>query len=299
VSRTPLTPWQRVIALLFQEHRIGFRSDTHETAVQSTDIQSPPLPRRSPWSILFRFVIAATLLFLGVSWLAENDISSRIGDPRLERGIGTTQAVIRVAGADLGESPGLTPDPPVGPLPLCEPVSDYDERALREGIGLMRGTERGQGLYSLIVNEGVCIRVADLPYNSAYATARWSPLAGWSESEIVIDFDEVSLLYPDVLAAILVHEAVHIERAVNRTACFYADTCTTLDNGVRLEEEIVAHAAEAEWWLEAYGNSGKNFAFRSDHAQNRLANAYLRGNSEFREYVLQGRSNPREGEGIR
>lgn len=258
----------------------------------------PPIRRPSPWRLLFRFLLVATILFAALSWSVESNLIDRLDSPTLSQIAGTSRAVIRVAGAELGEDPKLAPRPPEGELPVCEPLSDYEERALRAGIGLMRGTDRGLELYDLLVEEGVCLRIDDLPYNSAYALSRWSSREGWAGSEIVIDTDEVSLLYPDVLAAILVHEAVHIERAVSRTACYYAGACTVLDNGVRLDEELVAHAAEAEWWLDAFGNDGKDYAFRSDHAQNQLAAAYLRGNSAFREFVTEGRGDPREGEGI-
>lgn len=258
----------------------------------------PPIRRPSPWRLLFRFLLLATILFAALTWSVESELIERLNSPTLNQLAGTSRAAVRVAGAELGEDPILTPQPVPGDLPLCEPVPAYEERALRSGIGLMRGTERGRELYDLLLEEGICLRIDDLPYNSAYALSRWTSREGWSESEIVIDRDEVTLLYPDVLAAILVHEGVHVERAVTRTACYYAGTCTLLENGVRLDEEIVAHAAEAEWWLEAFGNDGKDYAFRSDHAQNQLASAYRRGNTAFHEFVSQGRSDDREGQGI-
>jgi hypothetical protein len=47
-----------------------------------------------------------------------------------------------------------------------------------------------------------------------------------------------------------------------------------------------------------YGRDGKEWAFGSDHAQNQLKAAYLRGPVEFREFVRQARSDNREGDGI-
>ena len=102
----------------------------------------------------------------------------------------------------------------------------------------------------------------------------------------------------DVLAAILVHEATHVRRAVDGEACFLSDDCETLQNGVPVEEEVAAHAAEAEWWIAAFGRDGKRFAVRADHGLNELAEAYLDGGILFREYVMQIRSDPREGSGF-
>ena len=117
-------------------------------------------------------------------------------------------------------------------------------------------------------------------------------------SQIVIGEYYVDWLYPDVIAAILAHEATHIHRAVDGTACYYANACTVLSNGVDLEEEVVAHEAEAEWWIAAYGRDGKDRAFTADASENRLTAAYLRGPAAFREFVRDMRSDKREGEGI-
>ncbi len=207
-------------------------------------------------------------------------------------------AALDVAVAEVGESPSLPPVPADRPLNLCNDLPDHQVRTLETAVALMRATEKGRDLFELLESEGVCIGVDNLPYNSAYAMSRYSPSAGWSESRVIIDESYVTILYPDVLAAILVHEATHVERAVDRTACYYADACTTLPNGVILEEEIVAHGAEAEWWIEMYGRDGKDWAFNKDHSQNQLKAAYLRGPGEFRQFIRDARSNEREGEGI-
>ena len=101
-----------------------------------------------------------------------------------------------------------------------------------------------------------------------------------------------------IIAAILAHEATHIDRAVSGTACYYVDACTKLSNGVELEEEIVAHEAEAVWWLAAYGRNGKDRAFSSDASENRLKAAYLHGPDVFRKFVREMRSDEREGDGM-
>ncbi len=167
----------------------------------------------------------------------------------------------------------------------------------------MRGTDEGRRLYALLVDHGVCVGVTSLPYNSAYASAR-SIGDDWSGSTIMVDRGHVVSIDADVLAAILVHEATHIDRAISGSACYFetrsltGNACTTLPNGVELEEEVAAHSAEAEWWIAAYGDDGKRFTWRGDYSENRLAKAYLRGPTSFRSHVAGMRDNPREGEGI-
>jgi hypothetical protein len=205
--------------------------------------------------------------------------------------------------AELGEDPHLTPHQPTGPLPLCQNVSPVYSHAFRLAFGLMRGTEEGRRLYALLVANRICVGVTDLPFNTAYSEAR---LVGgdWSGSTIMVDRRYVRSVDADVLAAVLVHEATHLDRAISGQACYLektpggGDACTTLPNGVKIEEEVAAHTAEARWWSAAYGADGKRFAWRGDYAENRLLEAYLRGPSSFRAYVADMRADPREGEGI-
>lgn len=208
-----------------------------------------------------------------------------------------------VALAEIAEDPHVTPQQPTGALPVCDDVPRVYGHALRQAFALMRGTEEGRRLYALLVEHDVCVGVTDLPYNSAYASAR-SIGGDWSGSSIMVDRGYVVSVDADVLAAILVHEATHIDRAISGTACYYesrsptGNACTTLPNGVELEEEVVAHTAEAQWWIAAYGDDGKRFSWRGDYSENRLAKAYLRGEASFRSYIAGMRDDPREGEGI-
>ena len=114
----------------------------------------------------------------------------------------------------------------------------------------------------------------------------------------MVDREFVSSLYPDVLAAVLVHEATHVDRAVSQVACYVVDACTILPNGVAVEEEVAAHGAEAEFWLQAYGRDGKDWAFSRDHNQNLLKSAYLEGPDSFFAFVSRMRSDDRDGEGL-
>ena len=210
---------------------------------------------------------------------------------------GQLAAVWRVGIADIGEKPHLTPHPPETPVRFCSGTSERDQEAITAGVALLRGTSAGTALYDVLAREGVCIGVGELEFNSAFARSRWSPDVGWSKSEIILGSKYVDWLYPDIVAAILAHEATHIQRAVDGTACYYANACTTLPNGVELEEEIVAHQAEAEWWIAAYGRDGKARAFTVDVSENRLKAAFLQGPDAFRAFVREMRSDEREGEG--
>lgn len=242
-------------------------------------------------------LILITLLLIAntaLLWLVFDTMMTQTGSRFPER----LAAIWRVGIADIGERPHLTPRYPEKAVRYCSGTSENDRRAITEGIALLRATDAGSALYDVVEREGICIGVGELDFNSAFARSRWSPAVGWSESEIVIGSKYVDWLYPDIVAAILAHEATHIERAVDGTACYYANACTTLPNGVDLEEEIVAHQAEAEWWIAAYGRDGKDRAFTIDVSENRLKAAFLQGPEAFRTYVREMRSDEREGEGI-
>lgn len=243
---------------------------------------------------LYLFTIVLLFANLATLWLVSNTIFPA-GEHEFPS---RATAIWRVGVAEIGEKPHLVPNYPESPVGFCSNISLADQRAITDGVALLRGTADGARLYDVLDREGVCIGVADLDFNSAYSRSRWSSSAGWSESEIIIGQKFVDWLYPDIIAAILAHEATHIERAVDGTACYFADACTTLANGVELEEEIVAHQAEAEWWLAAYGRDGKARAFTDDISENRLKAAYLQGPDAFRIFVREMRSDKREGEGI-
>jgi hypothetical protein len=258
------------------------------TSVRQSRAKAP----RSKWALaLCALLLAANLAML---WMLTDTAFVRGADPFADR----AAASWRVGIADLGENPQLTPNPPEAPVEFCSGVSAVDQRAITDGVAYLRATQDGANLYDLLVENGVCIGTKELDFNSAYATSRWSPQSGWSDSEIVIGEYYVDWLYPDVIAAILAHEATHIQRAVDGTACYYANACTVLSNGVDLDEEVVAHEAEAQWWIAAYGRDGKDRAFAADASENRLKAAYLNGPDAFREFVREMRSDKREGEGI-
>lgn len=209
-----------------------------------------------------------------------------------------TGEAARIASAYASEEPRLLRVSPNTPLPLCADATEDQARRLAPGFRMMRGTPEGERLFRGLLDNDVCVRVEALPYNSGYTRAVRSGNGSWADSEIVVDDAIARAGEPDVLAALLVHEATHLDRAVSGTACWEDDSCTELANGVRLEEEIAAHQAEAAWWLAAYGADGKRFAVRADHGMNELVRAYLAGWDPFVDYVTTLRDDTREGTGI-
>ncbi len=258
----------------------------------------PPESKRRKRPRFWRVLVLLVVFVLATgAALAQQTVADTFGVSDW-RGVAWISAARDVALARIGESPALEPQPFEGEIIVCDEVTPSQRRAFEDGVAMMRATEKGRELHELLQSEGVCIGIVDLPYNSAFAMARWSPTNGWAGSEIRIDKGFVTFMYPDLLAAILVHEGVHIQRAIEGTACYYAQSCTDLPNGVHLDEEVVAHSAEAEFWIELYGRDGKDRAFAQDHSQNRLKSVYLQGPEPFWEYVREMRSNAREGEGI-
>jgi hypothetical protein len=199
----------------------------------------------------------------------------------------------------LEEEPHFAQVGGTAPLPLCQGVPEEHVEAFRNAFNLMRRTPEGERLFRQLLDEGICVRSGEINYNSGYAYVVQSITGRWSRSYIVVADRHVEAEdEADVLAAILVHEATHVDRYISGAACSYTDSCTVLPNGVELEEEIAAHAAEAEWWIAAYGDDGKRFAFGYDYGMNELVEAYLEGDEAFRAYVLKIRSDDREGGGV-
>jgi hypothetical protein len=261
----------------------------------------PPVPHGRRVVRLLRTAIVAFLVVfvlgsasVAAAWFGASQFSA-YGEVDSDVLLG---AIEQVGYASIGESPHITSLPPTGPVPICRDVPTQLIKPLRRAFGLMRGTSEGQRLFQMLVDSDVCVTIDDLPYNAAYAFSRETSPDNWSASRIVIDRSLVRSSMSDTLAAILVHESTHIDRAVSGEACLVSDKCDRLPNGVEIDEEIAAHTAEAEWWIAAFGSDGKRFAFRSDYGENHLAKAYLEGEDAFRDYVTSYRSDPREGEGI-
>ena len=253
---------------------------------------------------IIRALRSAIVFALIVFLLATGAVSLALfAAPRISsfQGIEATTlyaAVKSVGYASLGEEPHIAPIEVTGAVPICPEVAESSIKPLKRAFALMRGTDEGSRLFDVLVDNEICVLVDDIPYNAAYAESRRTFPDDWSSSRIVVDRSLVRTTSVDLLAAILVHEATHIDRAVSGTACFFQDTCERLKNGVEIDEEIAAHTAEAEWWIAAFGVDGKRFAFQGDYGENKLAEAYLKGEEAFRLYVFDYRNDPREGIGI-
>ncbi|MGH2561985.1 MAG: hypothetical protein ACRDJH_23220 [Thermomicrobiales bacterium] len=209
------------------------------------------------------------------------------------------EATGRILLDEINESPRFAAVPATsGPHPICTGVEERHVPALIRAFALMRGTANGLDLYEMLAANGVCVAVKDIPYNGGFATSWRTASGAWIQGTITLDDDYIRSRQADVLAAMLVHEATHIERAINGESCDDQVECEELANGVELDEEVAAHGAEAAWWIAAFGEDGKRFAFGPDYGENELASAYRDGPVDFREYVRELRSDPREGAGI-
>lgn len=208
----------------------------------------------------------------------------------------SVSSVARSALSTIDEQPAFASVSGAPELPLCATVESADARDLADAMNLMRRTSEGSRLFDQLLFQGICVGVEDLAYNSGYAQTRQVSPGDWSQSFIMVDRDMIDSGETDVLAALLIHEATHIDRFVNGLACSYSGTCVTLANGVALYEEVAAHAAEAQWWQEAYGDDGKRFTLGYGYGLNQLLKAYLAGGDDFLAFVSQLRSDEREGD---
>jgi hypothetical protein len=98
----------------------------------------------------------------------------------------------------------------------------------------------------------------------------------------------------------LVHEATHASRYFAGKSCSESDDCTILPNGIAVSEEVAAHAAEARFWIDIHGKPNDDTFTGSVVTGNldELAAAYEAGPEAFRTYVIELRSDPREGQGL-
>lgn len=243
------------------------------------DADPPPTTGRFPL-LAFTFMVA---MALAVAGLGLGLVLREIGplDPR------------ETAGAESGD--GTAGDDGV---PLCDGVTSRQARRIDGALAMMRRTREGDRLIGQLVRHDVCIGVENLEYNAGYASAERSWTGDWGDSTIVIDADLLAAAGSDIVAAFLVHEATHIDRYVRGEACGVFDGCEVLDNGVVLDEEIAAHAAEAQWWISIYGSGGRRVYAGYGYSLDLLAAAYQDGDDAFRAFVIAIRSDPRDGAGI-
>jgi hypothetical protein len=197
----------------------------------------------------------------------------------------------------FAEDPHVAPAPSAPDYPIAASVPEPFIAPLEHAFDLMRATDEGACLFDVLVTNDVLVSVKSLPYNAGYTNTSWTR-GGWRASEIVIADQAVRTRYVDVLAAILIHESAHVDRAVSETACFYTNSCETLSNGIEVQEEEYAHAVEAQFWEELYGSNGKSVATGTATGENALLEAYTNGTTAFDAYIRRIRSDSREGEGV-
>lgn len=246
--------------------------------------------------VLFILAVLASSAF---GLLNQDLIQTLTGTPQWRNVEQQGRNLAHSAVAVVAEEPSFSAAGRLASYPVCPSTGADDEQRLERGMDLMRGTTEGERLFDQLVSNGICVGTEDIAYNSGYAYGKQSPVDGsWSSSYIIVATDLLRSGETDVLAALLVHEATHIDRYINDLACNYTDSCTVLPNGVDLDEEIAAHTAEAQWWIQAYGTDGKRFATGYDYGVNRLARAYGEGSTVFDAYVLSIRSDSREGSSL-
>jgi hypothetical protein len=259
---------------------------------QPLDFQESTIPtagprHRSAKSASWRVsIFVVTLTWLTVGFLAVT-LHPETVTGLVARGLGPIVAL-----GDASISPGDPCNEP-GSL-VCNDVSRTNASRLTGGTSLMKRTNEGRNLYNELLANDVCLTVRDLGYFAGFAIPRRSLDGGWTLSTIEIDREHLESVGSDVLAATLVHEAAHLDRAFHGTSCLTGDDCSTLENGVFLEEEVAAHAAEARWWIAIYGRDGKSDPDPVENWQNHLAFAYLAGAEPFEDFVESFRSDPEE-----
>jgi hypothetical protein len=177
---------------------------------------------------------------------------------------------------------------------VCDDVSRDDALLLSRGFNLVRRTVEGSHLYQEMIDNGICVTVRDLDFHAGLAHPWDSLISGWGHSYVEIDSDHLHGSTLDIVATTLVHEATHVDRAIQGADCGLNSGCVVLNNGVRLEEEVAAHGAEARWWIDMYGSTGKPVQTMEDAWENQLAAAYLDGPDYFSDYVREMRSDPRD-----
>lgn len=268
---------------------------------------SPPAPprrkvRSSPSRLgrLIRVLFLLSVLATSTFGLLNQDLIQTLSStPQWQNVEQRGRNAVHAAVAIVAEEPSFAAAAELSSYPVCPSTGANDDRRLERGMDLMRGTVEGERLFDQLVANGICVGTEDIAYNSGYAYGKQSSVDGtWSDSYIIVATSLLRSGETDVLAALLVHEATHIDRYIKGLACNYTDTCTSLPNGVDLDEEIAAHSAEAKWWIEAYGSDGKRFATGYDYGLNRLARAYSEGTSVFDAYVRSIRSDSREGSSL-
>jgi hypothetical protein len=252
---------------------------------------------RSAGSVFVRSFLMTSLLLLELGVIAGYILTQTTLIFPIRSEIVGIPASITLGGAKAVDSFAHPSDPGnVDGSLVCDDVDAEDAAIIARSSRLMQQTTNGSRLYKEMTDNGVCVTVRELNFHAGLAHPWHSLFSGWGHSYIEIDAEHLRNSSLDILTTTLVHESTHIDRAIQHADCSYQGECTVLSNGVRLDEEIAAHGAEAQWWIDFYGTSGKPVRSSDDVWENQLASAYLEGSSYFENYIRDLRSDPRESE---
>jgi hypothetical protein len=191
---------------------------------------------------------------------------------------------------------GLSGEESSGPkkITYCAGVTTSEQATIFRAVGEMRRTKEGNHLANEILGKSVCFGVEEIAYNGGYFSMRTGP-SGPAEYRIIIDRTVLQTLTDEENGALLVHEAAHAHRAFAGTNCGETEDCALLPNGIAISEEVAAHAAEARFWIEIHGSDD---TLSGNSYYDNLTAAYQEGPEVFRAYVIELRSDSREGLGI-
>lgn len=207
-----------------------------------------------------------------------------------------------VAGGHIWAQPVAQATPIPTGLIYCKGTGSADRKRIEAAAREIMLWDDVRPLIQELIDHNVCLTTETLSYNGGY-TRVIRTSRGVVVTKIVVDKQLVSYLKSDELAAVLVHEATHAHRVFKRANCWQVGTCDILPNGVAVEEEVAAHKAEALFWIELHGPTGTltgvSFSGTVGAAyENKLVAEYAKGSKSFRAYIIEIRSDPREGQDI-
>lgn len=178
---------------------------------------------------------------------------------------------------------GVIAAPTLFEAPVCDGVADGERVILTRSFETMRRTLEGVRLSDQLVAEEICVEVEPIENAGGYVHYERGFFGRSADARLVVARMMLEYGDDDTIASVLVHEATHLDRAINDIDC---GRCERLPNGINLDEETAAHAAEAEWWIARYGADGRqSWAPYTWYSIDNLAFAYQRGPDAFREYV--------------
>ena len=185
--------------------------------------------------------------------------------------------------SDLTGGEDMSAAPLIFDAPICDSVPAGERAIIARSFETMRRTDEGVRLSDQLMSEDICVEVEGIANAGGYAQYSRGFLGVRTKARLVLARMLLEYADYDTIASVLVHEATHLDRDINDTRC---GQCEYLPNGINLDEETAAHAAEAEWWIARYGPDGRqSWAPYSWYSIDNLAFAYQDGPEVFREYV--------------